>query len=344
VRLLISVGCANDSVLANEIHRLDVGRDHPPPGTRALLVPAVMVGVRSIARRLLLIACLGLLAVGTYACAAKRKLTAQETYSTANEAFDAGAYEIAVEQYKILLDEHPFDENAVEAETKIALSYYLMDRYAEAIAAFSDFERMHPTSPNVPLVTYYLGMSYLKQMRPIDRDQSASGSAHAYFQAVIDRYPDSPWAARAELRRRECEEALALHELYVASFYLRQKNLTAAEARLLNLMESYSHTDAEARALSVFGEAYQKRKLDEPATLAFRTLVQYHPDDPLTDGATRALKRLDDTAVIPSDSDPRTLLLTHLRLEVFGGEAPPRDPGALPALEFNELPDVGPTY
>jgi outer membrane protein assembly factor BamD len=254
--------------------------------------------------------CVTLLSAG---CGGKKQLSAEETFASGNENFEAGAYEVAIESYKELLDQHPFDEKALEAETKIALAYYLMGRYAEAIAAFSDFERMHPTDPQIPVVTYYLGMAYLKQMRPIDRDQAASSSAHAYFGAVIDRYPSSPWAERARLRRRECEETLGAHELYVASFYLRQKNLGAAEARLAHLLQDYPGTDAAAQALSVFGKEYLKRDMTEPATLAFLALVQNHPDDPLAIEAGATLTRLDGNGTSDDLSgDPLQMLVARL--------------------------------
>ena len=269
-------------------------------------------------------------------CSAKKQLSAEETFAAGNESFEAGAYELAIESYKELLDQHPFDEKALEAETKIALAYYLMGRYAEAIAAFSDFERMHPTDPQIPVVTYYLGMAYLKQMRPIDRDQAASSSAHAYFGAVIDRYPSSPWAERARLRLRECEEALAAHELYVASFYLRQKNLGAAEARLLHLLQDYPGTDAAAHALSVFGKAYLKRHLAEPATLAFLALVQYHPDDPLAAEASATLIRLNGGATpdrLPGD--PLQMLMARLTRQPQGANEAVAE--STPAYEFVDI-------
>jgi outer membrane protein assembly factor BamD len=230
-------------------------------------------------------------------CAARRQPTAEESYSSASEYFDSGAYEVAVQEYKQLLDQHPFSEHVEEAEIKIAQSYYLMGRYAEAVAAFSDFERMHPMSPETPMVTYYLGMSYLQQMRPPDRDQAASESAYGYFRAVLDRYPESEWAARAGLRLRECEESIAAHELYVARFYLRHRNLPAAEGRLARILVSYPDTESAADALLAFGEAYEKRGLDESARLAFEGVLVHHPEVP---AATIARRRL---GVLPGEND-----------------------------------------
>src|SRR5579884_2953916 len=106
-------------------------------------------------------------------CAATKKpvVPAEQLWKEGNQAFSDEAWELAVERYKALLDQHPFDPNAEEAELKIAQAHYLAHRYAEAIAAFGDFERMHPTSPNLPLVEYHLGMAYLAQASTSVRDQ-----------------------------------------------------------------------------------------------------------------------------------------------------------------------------
>src|SRR5262249_21605601 len=150
-------------------------------------------------------------------CAGKRKVIPPEKlWAEADEAYKDEAYDYAVDRYKMFLDQHPFDARAEEAELRIAESYYLAHRYPEAIASFGDFERMHPTSPNLPQVEYQLGMSYLAQASTPDRDQQAYTNAMTYFRNAADRFPQSPYAEKARLRMRECREALARHEADVA--------------------------------------------------------------------------------------------------------------------------------
>ena len=102
---------------------------------------------------------LGALAVALVAlgCAGKKPIIPPDKlWGEAEEAFNIDAYELAVDRYKKLLDQHPFDQHAEAAELKIALSYYKAQRWAEAIAAFGDFERMHPTSAELPAVEYHV--------------------------------------------------------------------------------------------------------------------------------------------------------------------------------------------
>jgi outer membrane protein assembly factor BamD len=256
--------------------------------------------------RLLVVVTALTLALG---CATKKPIIPPDKlWTEANEAFGDEAYEIAVDRYKTLLDQHPFDPNAEEAELKIAQAYYLSRRYPEAIAAFGDFERMHPTSPHLALVEYHLGMAYLAQVSTADRDQQHTGEAYTYFRNLIDRFPNSEWAEKSRLRVRECRESLATHDADIAAYYLRHRNLRAAEARLRGLLSDYVDTDATARALYAFAREYTRREEGDGATLALATLLRNHPDGPL---AADARAQLGDRGGEDGE-DPRTLLIARI--------------------------------
>ena len=147
---------------------------------------------------------LGALAVAllAFGCAGKKPVIPPEKlWGEADQAYHDEAWELAVDRYKKFLDQHPFDARAEEAELKIAQSHYAAGRYAEAIAAFGDFERMHPTSPELPSVEYHLGMSYLAQASTADRDQQAHTNALTYFRNLADRFPNSPWVSDDDFER-----------------------------------------------------------------------------------------------------------------------------------------------
>src|SRR5947207_3207122 len=107
---------------------------------------------------------IGALAVAlvAFGCAGKKPIIPPEKlWGEAEDAFNTEPYALAVDRYKKLLDQHPFDQHAEAAELKIALSYYKAQRWAEAIAAFGDFERMHPTSAELPALEYHLAKERL---------------------------------------------------------------------------------------------------------------------------------------------------------------------------------------
>lgn len=200
---------------------------------------------------------LALLAL-TSACGAPPKLTADQYYTEGKGAFGEKNYEVAIKSYKELLDQYPFDPHAEEAELTIAESHYKKKQYAEAIAAFNDFQRMHPMSPELAKVYFLLGKSYEKQMTTIDRDQGAADNAQGWYRVVLDRYPESDYAPRARRSMAKCRESLAAHERYIARFYFGQKNLRAAENRVKGMLETYPDTVATTGALEDLAAAYER--------------------------------------------------------------------------------------
>jgi outer membrane protein assembly factor BamD len=235
----------------------------------------------------------------------KPAIPADNLWTEANGQFDDGAYDYAIQKYKQLLDQYPFDPNAEAAALKIAQAHYMGEKYQEAIAAYGDFQRMHPTSENLPSVQYHIGMSYLAQATTSDRDQEPLRQALTYFANLVDRYPTSPWTEKARLRQRECRESLAKHHRDIAAWYIRHNNIKAAESRFARLLTDYADTDAAAESLDLFATEYGRRDDAESASLVRATLLRHHPNGPLAERARAA-----GTAV-PSD-DPLPQLLSRI--------------------------------
>jgi outer membrane protein assembly factor BamD len=252
------------------------------------------------------------------ACGTEKRLTPQEYYSEASEAFADENYPVAIKQYNELLDQYPFDEHAEEAELRIAESHYHREAYPEAIAAFNDFQRMHPMSPHLPRVYYLLGESYRDQMSTTDRDQSAAENAHGWYRVVIDRYPDNRYAVKARKKVVECRESLAGHELYVAKYYFDRDNLPAAENRVKGLLESYPDTETATLALERMAEVYADTG-DEERAARVRAALAARAEQPAADGT------------LTLDSEPGRELLADLNAR-FGETERLADMTAGPAL------------
>ena len=214
------------------------------------------------------------------ACSSQTVLPDSEYSKKAAEAMDEGMYDLAIEHYQKLLEEYPFSDYSEEAQLKIGQAQFENEQYAEAIASFQDFQRMHPTNPNLALTEYYTARSYMDQMGKKDRDQRAADNAQAHFNILLARYPDSPYAAEARQKLKECRELLADHEYGVARFYLVWLNPVGAEARLRHLLENFPDTDIAGEALFHFGEYFNNRGDLSRAALAYASLVTLYPQNP----------------------------------------------------------------
>jgi outer membrane protein assembly factor BamD len=271
-------------------------------------------------------------------CAAKKPhLTADQHFKQASESFRTGALTLAVDEFHELLDQYPFSEYNEEAELKIAHSHYLMGNFAEAIVALTDFQRRHPTSPHLPFVGYCLGMCYARQVRTIDRDQSAAQNAQSYFITVSNQYPDSPFAELAHEELGRCRKNLADHDLYIAQFYATRGNNKAAEIRLLELASRYGDTDTSAVGLLQLAKLYRRNNREDNAALAYQALTQLHPRSAQAASARRALGQLAAAdppapADSPATADPLDqLFAANGRHRTTGAFETVRVPGLEPA-------------
>src|SRR5512140_405928 len=102
-------------------------------------------------RQILSALALGLLVA---ACSTPKPNNAKEYFEQGESMFRSGAYGLAIDKYREMIDQYPFGDQTEEAELRIAHAHYLNEAYIEAIAAFTDFQRRHPTSPYLPFVGY----------------------------------------------------------------------------------------------------------------------------------------------------------------------------------------------
>lgn len=265
---------------------------------------------RAMMQRAVFSICGLIIVVGLNGCSTStRRLSAKEYYTVASESFTKEDFVTAAEKYQELLDQYPLNPYAEEAQLKIAYGHYLDRKYADALSSFSDFERTYPTSSHLPFVQYYRGMSYLDQMRSIDRDQSVTLKANDFFRAVSDRYGNSTFAMLAEEKSRSCRESLAAHELYVAEFHIKRFALLPAKARLRRVIEEYPETDATTKALSHLQEIMEDIDKKELADLAGKALAVRKTTQPKAEQAAA----VEAEKVPPPEVDPLLALITALK-------------------------------
>jgi len=300
-------------------------------------------------RPLVLLAVAVLTATG---CAATKPGSAREHFDLATLNLKEGSYDQALENYRDLLDEHPFSEYSEEAELKVGITQYKNGTCPEATAAFTDFQRRHPTSPALPLVGYMLGQCAEEQMRPSDRDQSAAQNAHAYYQALIQQHPTSPYAELAREQLERCRETLADHELVIAEYYVTHKNRKAAETRLLDLVNRFNDTDVAGEALFQLGSLYRDDHDTDKAILAFAAVNYYHPDHNDAPRAARELEKLlagappptgDPLAVLKAETGrTRAIAIAQRMRPVQDAKQQPRQGGTAPTTGFGLPTGSGP--
>ncbi|MBI4490413.1 MAG: outer membrane protein assembly factor BamD [Deltaproteobacteria bacterium] len=243
--------------------------------------------------------------------------TAEALFEDGMTYFNNKKYALAIDRFQRVKAEFPFSPQLIPAELKLAEAYYLNQQYPEAVAAFKEFQALHPTNENIPLVIYHLGLAHFGQFTATDRDQKITEIAKGYFETVVRNHPNSPYANQAKEKLAKCLEYLAEHEFHIAAFYLREKKYPAARDRLEEILRRYRETPTAVKTLYYLGESYRLEKNNLKAALAYEALIQHYPESALAKEARTQLAQVEK-----EKQDPLALLLMRDRRPTYASPPP----------------------
>jgi outer membrane protein assembly factor BamD len=163
----------------------------------------------------------------------------------------------AVETFEKVRDRYPYSEQALLAQIKVADAYFFAKKYDEAIQAYREFEKLHPTNKAVPYCIFREGQCYYRQRSTIDRDQTSTQKAIDEFKRLKQKFPESEYVAKADHYLARCRKDLAEHELYVAEFYYKTKRYQAALDRYQSLIQDYPEFPKNAEAKQRIAECQE---------------------------------------------------------------------------------------
>jgi outer membrane protein assembly factor BamD len=209
---------------------------------------------------------------------------AEAAWARAERAFARRDWEVARELYADVYSEFPYSEYAPLAELRIADCFFEERVFARAAEAYRRFVRFHPTHERVVEAQYRIAQSYVKQMPrdwfmmppSYERDLTQVRNAYDSLRSFLATYGDSGFAedARADLAR--ARDRLAGYELYVAEFYMRDREPEAAARRTEFLWTTYPDATQvpnalflHARAMLLLGDA------DRAATSLHQLTTQF---------------------------------------------------------------------
>ncbi|MEZ8029790.1 hypothetical protein A1OW_23320 [Enterovibrio norvegicus] len=206
-----------------------------------------------------------------------------ELYQEAQVSLNEGSWNTAIERLEALDSRYPFGAYSEQVQLDLIYVYYKNDDLALGEATIDRFMRMNPGHPEMDWVLYMRGLTNMAQDRSFlhdllnvdrsDRDPEPSRRAFSDFRRLLDRYPNSEYAADAQKRMVALKNRLADYELATADFYVRREAWIAVINRCQELQRDFPDTLAAKKSLPLMLKAYEELKLDVPAERT-RELIQ----------------------------------------------------------------------
>jgi len=217
--------------------------------------------------------------------------SASKLYAEAHDEMSSGDYEKAVRYFEKLESRYPFGTYAQQAQMEIAYTHYRQGDQPEALAAVERFIKLHPNHPNVDYMYYLRGLinfndklslfDFLASEDATERDPKAAREAFDSFKLLVERFPDSVYAADATARLKYLVNAMAQHEVHVANYYYRRGAYLAAANRAQTAVAEYREAPAIEEALYIMVRSYDALGLPQLRDDADRVLKLNFPNSDL---------------------------------------------------------------
>ena len=199
-------------------------------------------------------------------------------YKKAETLADKGKFSDAAKQYENVDINHPYSQEARRAILMAAFAYYKAGKFDDAIGAADRYLTLHPGTPEADLAQDIIAMSYYDRVLDPRRDQTNARKALEAYETLIQRYPESRYAAEARNRTRIMRDLLAAQEMMVGRYYLRHNNFLAAINRFRTVVTDYQTTEQVEEALMRLTEAYMALGIVNEAQTAAAVLGHNFPD------------------------------------------------------------------
>lgn len=225
---------------------------------------------------------------------------AEGLYSQGEKAFRDENYLTALDRFREVKNQFPYSARALDAELRIADTYFAQESYVEAQAAYEIFRELHPTHPKIDYVQYRIGLSFFHQI-PDDsaRDLTAAYRAEEAFNLLLARYPNSSYVPEAKQKRIEARTRLAEHERYVANFYFQRRHYLSSSYRYASLLKNYPGLGYDEEALYRLGVCYYHIRMFPNAREALQRLMKQFPESEYKGEAVALTKKLDEEKLVP---------------------------------------------
>jgi outer membrane protein assembly factor BamD len=226
--------------------------------------------------------------------------SAEDDYQAGMDLMKDSAWPEAQKFFDNVKKKYPFSKYAALSDLRIADLKFEQKLWNEAIDAYGEFVRLHPTHEDVDYAEFRVGVARLEDAPgdfalfppAFEKDQRQVEKAAASFRAFLEKHPSSKYAPEAKKLLGNAEGRLAAHEWYVAEFYYKRQKWAGAAGRYEALVEKYPGSRHEPQALMKLAESCVAMDQKYRARTALQKLIVSHPQDPLRPQAEQLLAKL----------------------------------------------------
>lgn len=222
-----------------------------------------------------------------------REMTETKHYEEAYKLLQKKSYLSAIDELEELEARFPYGDYTEQTQLDLIYARFKALDYPESVAQADRFIRSYPTHEQLDYALYmkglgnfYMDLGLFDRISKTDkaaRDLDAMRDAFQDFDELIQRFPESPFAADARQRMVHIRNMLAEQELRAANYYARRHAFIASANRAQFVVRHYQESPSVPEALAILSKSYEELEQPELAAKSLAMLTSNWPDSELFD-------------------------------------------------------------
>ncbi|HUG61316.1 MAG TPA: outer membrane protein assembly factor BamD [Methylomirabilota bacterium] len=206
------------------------------------------------------------------------EIPAEQSYNAGIAYMREGNLGEATKKFEEVDSQHPYSEWARKSLIMTTYTNYTRANYDDAVNSARRYVTLYPGSEDAAYAQFLIGQSYFNQIPDITRDQAVTRRAMQAMSEVVQRYPESPYAAEAQKKMDITRDQLAGQEMETGRYYLNRRQYIGAVNRFKVVVEDFQTTRHIEEALMRLTEAYYAMGIVSEAQTAAAVLGHNYPE------------------------------------------------------------------
>ena len=196
-------------------------------------------------------------------------------------------YDVGRLLFQTIITTYPDSPYLPMSKLAVGDSFYLegdSSALIQAVAAYQDWLTFFPTHPLADRVVLKIAEAEMRQIGLPDRDATRAKRAETRLKALLQQYPNSFLKSDAELRLKQVQDNLGLHNLLIASYYYtlsveqKKSGLKGAQSRLREIVDKYPNFSFMDEVLYKLAVTYLVEEETDQAARYFQKIVSDYPN------------------------------------------------------------------
>ncbi len=211
----------------------------------------------------------------------------RELFVVATKEVRKNNYEVGRLLFQTIITTYPESPYLPMAKLAVADSFYLegsTSALIQAAAGYQEWLTFFPTHPLADRVLLKIAESEMRRIGLPDREIANARRAEQKLKAFIQNYPQSPLRPLVDLRLREVQDNLGLHNLYIGNYYYTlsvtqgKGGLKGAQSRYREILDKYPSFSFMDEALYKLAITYLLEEETDQAARYFQQIVRDYPN------------------------------------------------------------------